>query len=97
MRGQDRVAVKALASKGQKRKNGHWADPCTEGAPIVRQDLSGRPGMLSRTRPVEKKEKKKEKRTRVYISNTSSSTFIDNKVSYKLISCVGCLMDVTDT
>ena len=21
----------------------HWADPCTEGAPIVRQDLSGRP------------------------------------------------------
>ena len=29
----------------QKRKNAHWADPCTEGAPIVRQDLSGRPAM----------------------------------------------------
>ena len=26
-------------------KNGHWEDPCTEGAPIVRQDLSGRPAM----------------------------------------------------
>ena len=26
-------------------KNAHWADPCTEGAPIVRQDLSGRPAM----------------------------------------------------
>ena len=23
-------------------KNAHLADPCTEGAPIVRQDLSGR-------------------------------------------------------
>ena len=22
---------------------GHWEDPCTEGAPIVQQDLSGRP------------------------------------------------------
>ena len=26
-------------------KNRHWADPCTEGAPIVWQDLSGRPAM----------------------------------------------------
>ena len=26
-------------------KNAHWADTCTEGAPIVRQDLSGRPVM----------------------------------------------------
>ena len=26
-------------------KNAHWADPCTEGAPLVRQDLSGRPAM----------------------------------------------------
>ena len=26
-------------------KNAHWVDPCTEGAPIVRQDLSGRPAM----------------------------------------------------
>ena len=39
-------------------KNAHWVDPSTEGAPIVRQDLSGRPAMLSRTRPVEKKKKK---------------------------------------
>ena len=26
-------------------KNARWADPCTEGAQIVRQDLSGRPAM----------------------------------------------------
>ena len=26
-------------------KNAHWTDPCTEGAPIVQQDLSGRPAM----------------------------------------------------
>ena len=26
-------------------KNAHWVDPCTEGAPIVQQDLSGRPAM----------------------------------------------------
>ena len=26
-------------------KNAHCADPCTEGAPIVRQDLSGRTAM----------------------------------------------------
>ena len=26
-------------------KNAHWTDPCPEGAPIVRQDLSGRPAM----------------------------------------------------
>ena len=26
-------------------KNAHWVDPCTEGAPTVRQDLSGRPAM----------------------------------------------------
>ena len=53
--GQDRVVVKAFASLGQERgfesccyqkqKNAHWADPCTEGAQIVRQDLSGRPAM----------------------------------------------------
>ena len=27
------------------KKNAHWADPGTEGATIVRQDLSGRPVM----------------------------------------------------
>ena len=42
-------------------KNAHWVDPCTEGAPIVRQDLSG----LSRTRPVEKTKKKKKKKKKI--------------------------------
>ena len=53
--GQDRVVVKTSAwerpGRGfesccyQKRKYRLWADPCTEGAPIVWQDLSGRPEM----------------------------------------------------
>ena len=33
--------------------------PPSEGGPMVQQDLSGRLGMSSRTRPVEKPEKKK--------------------------------------
>ena len=42
-----RVALSNLVVKtsGQLVVNAHWADPCTEGAPIVRQDLSGRPAM----------------------------------------------------
>ena len=38
--------VKALVHLvGTAMVGGSWAGPCTEGAPIVRQDLSGRPAM----------------------------------------------------
>ena len=53
--GQDRVVVKTVLRKDKdvglnpaatrNKKNGHWVDLCTEGAPIVQQDLSGRPAM----------------------------------------------------
>ena len=33
------------AATRNEKKNAHWADPCTGGAPIKRQDLSGRPAM----------------------------------------------------
>ena len=41
----DTAVVGVRVPSPVKRKNAHWADPCTEGAPIVRQDLSGRPAM----------------------------------------------------
>ena len=52
---QDRVAVKRPLLKDKdvgsnpadtrNEKKGHWVDPCTEGAPIVLRDNSGRPAM----------------------------------------------------
>ena len=36
---------KNVGSNPAATRNGHWADPCTEGSTIVRQDLSGRPVM----------------------------------------------------
>ena len=41
----DTAVVGSSSPVTSKRKNAHWADPCTEGAPIVRQDLRGRPAM----------------------------------------------------
>ena len=41
----DTAAVGVRVPGPAKRKNEHWADPCTDGAPIARQDLSGRPAM----------------------------------------------------
>ena len=41
----DTAVVGVRIPSPAKGKNAHWADPCTEGAPIVRQDLSGRPTM----------------------------------------------------
>ena len=35
------IAMVGAAAK----KKGLWVDPCTEGAPIVWQDLSGRPAI----------------------------------------------------
>ena len=32
-------------AEARNEKKGHWADPCTECAPRVWQDLSGRPAM----------------------------------------------------
>ena len=43
-------------------KKGHWEDPPQEGGPMVQQDLSRRPAMKSRARPVEKKGEKGEKK-----------------------------------
>ena len=37
--------VDSNPATAQNEKNAQWADPCAEGAPIVRQDLSGRPAM----------------------------------------------------
>ena len=40
------VRVRILSGSRQSSyEKGLWADPCTEGAPMVRQDLSGRPAM----------------------------------------------------
>ena len=36
---------KDVGSNPPATRNRHWVDPCTEGAPIIRQDLSGRPAM----------------------------------------------------
>ena len=41
----DTAVVRVRVPGPAKGKKAHWADPCTEGAPIVRQDLSGRPAM----------------------------------------------------
>ena len=37
--------VGSNSAAARNEKNAHWADPCTESALIVQQDLSGRPAM----------------------------------------------------
>ena len=41
----DTVVVGVRVPGPAKEEKERWADPCTEGAPIVWQDLSGRPAM----------------------------------------------------
>ena len=43
LRKDENVGLNPAATRN--KKNGHWADPCTVGAPMVRQDLSGRPAL----------------------------------------------------